>query len=626
MDAAARSIRFVGIVFILVALPAVLALGVRPAYGETPAERFAQACQTDNPFMVTTLYSRGGNWDEPALIAFNNTRDNSGHVVLATMRQIGAAYGVAYQPQEQAIYVAAYHKRGSPFSPQGGPGTIYRVDVVSGAVEPWLEVPNAGRDQHDRAGGYFPDTRATNYVGNLGLADIDLNEDGSELYVMHLPDRLIYRYRVTDKSLLGRISVGSEGQPFASQARPFGLKVWQGRLYHGVVNTAYQSQDRGDLRAYVYESDLDGANMRSVTDFSLDYGRGNVFGNAPARWWPWKDGYNSVVRGPIGAYPQPMLSDIEFADSGDMIIAFRDRFGDMTFYDPGGRNPPGEGTGIPAGDILLGRIGEGNWTTNPKQEHYDQDAGPGVGRTTSAHDESSFGGLARVQGVDRVVMCGMAPERISSGGAYWFDNQSGSNPFREEIYNIRSEVNYGKANGLGDVEILCGSPERETPTPTPPDTATPTLTATSTMTPTVTATGVASVTPSRSATASATRPVTVTVSATPRASATLTPVPTTPSATRPATGTAPPRVTTPPPRETPTTPATTPPEDTPEQPKTPVPDDSPTPAPTPQTPGLPKTGADDLLSELLLAIGALAILLGTVVGKLRRAAFLGQRR
>ncbi len=599
----------------LTALSSVLLLAVlaatvapTPASAQPPVERFEQSCDTGNPYFVTTLFARGNNWDEPALIAFHDTPDNSEHVVLATMRQIGSCYGLAYQPVEKALYVAAYHKRGSPFGPQGGPGTIYRVDLSSGAIANWVEVPGVGRDQHDKSGDYFPDTRARNLAGNVGLADVDLSDDGTELFVTNLMERRIYRYQVSDKKLLGQIDIGSSGQGWASQARAFGLKVREGKLYHGVVNTAFKSQESGDLRAFVYESDLDGSNMRQVSDFSLDYERGHIWGNTSARWLPWKDGYNSIVRGPIGSYPQPMLSDIDFADNGDMIIAFRDRFGDMTFYDPGGRNPPNEGTGIPAGDLLLGRYNGSTWDTSPVPEYYDEDAGPGVGRKTSTHDESCFGGVARVQGVDKTVITGMAPERISSGGAYWFMNESGSNPAREEIYNIRSEVNYGKANGLGDVEILCGAQrETETPTPVDTDTATPTPTATLTMTPTatttltmtptatttltITPTGTISVTPEQTQPPSSTPQATLTVAPT-------TPVPSTSSPTTPPTET---QVT--PTVQTKTPQPTSPPEDTP-------PPDTPAPGPTPITPRLPKTGGEGSWPDLLLVVGLASALAG----------------
>ena len=51
----------------------------------------------------------------------------------------------------------------------------------------------------------------------------------------------------------------------------------------------------------------------------------------PASWNAWVANYPD--RNPVGdqypAYPQPMLTAIQFGDNGDMIMGLRDRFGDQ---------------------------------------------------------------------------------------------------------------------------------------------------------------------------------------------------------------------------------------------------------------------------------------------------------
>lgn len=438
-----------------------------------PIAQFDQACATTNPYFVTTCFAGGGVREVPALVAFHDTVSDTDHVMLATFGQIGAAYGLAYQPAERALYVAAYHKRGSPFGPDG-PGAVYRVELATGNVALWTTVPNAGIDTHNPAGNYYPDTAARPGVGVNSLGDIDLSEDGRELYVMNLNDRRIYRYRLADKALLGTIAHGAAGEPWAADARPFGLKVWRGRLYHGLVNSAFSTQSAADLQAYVYESNLDGSNMRLVNRFGLVFDRGLVDDVAavPAIWQPWKDAL-CVVPNPGGVVnwnicPQPMLSDIEFADNGDMLLGFRDRNGDMTFFaNVPDQVPPGEGNGIAAGDILPSRYNGSTWDTQPVPEFFAQDAGPGLGATNSVHDETGFGGLARVFLADVVAMTAETPLRVLTGGADWFNNGTGQNPAREELYFLDVGRNFGKANGLGDLETLCPLPAPPTPTPSP---------------------------------------------------------------------------------------------------------------------------------------------------------------
>jgi hypothetical protein len=196
-----------------------------------------------------------------------------------------------------------------------------------------------------------------------------------------------------------------------------------------------------------------------------------------------------------------------------MILGFRDRNGDMTFFNPGGANPPGEGTAIPAGDIAIARFNGSTWDPEFSPEFFREDFGP----RPDVHDETGFGGLARMETANIVITMGLAPLQISSGGGYWFEMDSGDEVGREELYNFISEVNFGKANGLGDVELVCQpqqATETPTMTPTTPATETPTQTATVTLTPQTPTLTVVAPSP------------TVTLTSTPRPTLTATPGPT----------------------------------------------------------------------------------------------------
>jgi Mg-chelatase subunit ChlD len=286
----------------------------------------------------------------------------------------------------------------------------------------------------------------------------------------------------------------------------------------------------------VYRSDFDGANMQRVFEMPLDFERGRAVGAAPARWLPWRNGYRSLnPPGAPAAYPQPMLSDVEFSSGGDMILGFRDRFGDMTFFDPPPGQPPGEDRGVGVGDIVRTRGVLA--LVNP--EHFAQDAGPGLAAVTGAHDETGNGGLARVLVTDEVVTSALAPYRAASGGAEWFSVGNGRNTAREELFvHGRGYASFGEADGHGDVERLC-APQEPPQVPTfPPRTPTATRTPTPTATPTRTATPTSTPTASPSATASPSPTGTPTQTPTPTASHTATPSATsTPSPTDTATAT-----------------------------------------------------------------------------------------
>ncbi len=475
-----------------------LRLGSTPSAAPAPLERFADQCGSGNPYFMTSAFSLGDRDEVPALVAFHaSPNGRSDQYDLVTHGEIGATWGLAYDPERHLAYMGAFHKRGVAFGP-GGTGMIYRYDLTTGTTEQWLEVPSTGRDFHDRSGDYFPDTAARDWTGKLGLGDLDISEDGNDLFVVNLLTRKILRYGTYDKQLISTFDHGAIGEDWARrEAKPFGLKVWQGKLYHGVIRDASDSEDRRDLLAQVYESEFDGSGMRLVLSFPLDYDRQGTLPGTSGLWRHWIDGNRTVRRGTF-IWPQPWLTDIEFGETGDMILGLRDRNGDTTLYHPQGQLPTGEQNGFATGDILIARPNGDMWEIESGPDEFfsgDRTANGNV------HLETSFGGLARLQTLPEVVMTALSPLRPYSAGGVWLSLDTGRATRQEELYYVQGQndpYTFGKANGLGDLELICGPlPPTPTPTSTPVDTDTPTATgtATDTATPTDTATATATQTP-----------------------------------------------------------------------------------------------------------------------------------
>jgi hypothetical protein len=525
----------------VVGLAALFAVAAQPAAAQSQADELLSACRDNpaNPYLVTSIYPQGRpGAGEAGLLAFRDSADNSGHITLATARQVGATWGLGYDERRETLYMAAVHKRGVPFGP-GGPGAIYALNLADRTVRRFVTVPDSGRDTHNSTGDYFPDQAARYGAGTTSLGDLDINPDGTELAVMNLYRRRIYRYSLPDGKALGDFPFGAALAGWQADGRPFGLGYHNGKLYHGVVRTAFASQDPDELWAFVYESNPDGSAMREVASTGLRYARGFLWpGEGEAIWNPWKEPPGTIVPN-RGRYPMPMLSDIEFAPDGhQMIVGFRDRFGDMTFYTtPPNRPPPGEEIyNTPGGDIVAAWPAGDTWRFQTSPEFYTGDFGPNARGT---HDETSFGGIAVLPGQDTVVMSANSPIVISSAGAVWLSISAGSDKGREELYRFGQGDNFGKANGLGDVEVLCSPAKSETATPvatdtptaratdTPSPTDTPTLPATDTPTATPTATVRLTPTPTRTATITFTPSPgpSPTPSNTPRVSATPTRVP-----------------------------------------------------------------------------------------------------
>ncbi len=302
----------------------------------------------------------------------------------------------------------------------------------------------------------------------MSLGDIEVDEAGSTLFVMNLFDRRIWRLSLPDGRVLGSFDHGAAGEPWAENARPFGLGFKDGWLYHGLVDSRQLPALPGSLTAYVYRSRPDGSQMEQVLALDLDYSR-------PFPWRAWPPIPPRSFDGGGGNFvdAEPMLTDIEFRPDGALLLGFRSRLGDAA-------------TGNAAdGDLLPTRAGAGNtWIAITEPEHY-------VDRII--HDESSWGTLARFPKlVDQVVSSAIDPWTAWSGGALWYENETGLFVRRETLYvgaPRTSPISFGKTAGLGDIEAIC-PPNVPTATPThtaspsPTATPSPTITRTPTLTPT----------------------------------------------------------------------------------------------------------------------------------------------
>ncbi|MFN8355009.1 MAG: SdrD B-like domain-containing protein [Spirosomataceae bacterium] len=295
-----------------------------------------------------------------------------------------------------------------------------------------------------------------------------------------------------------------------SEYIPWGLKFFHGKLYVGVVCTAQTSQNKADLKATVYEFDpATGAFTNVLVDnsnnaaFSLNFKRGSVFCNdtdakAQADWRPWRtsnvvvptDGFTdaqSCTGGALVTYAQPILSDIEFDADGSMVIAFADRFGNQS----GRENEDKNGTlfsGFSQGDIL--RAGpvqngwkiENNGTANGVTGGGSGNAeGPGGGEFYGGsrnsggdyaptgdeaidHAQAAQGGIGLRLGSGEVMTNLIDPSYAGtqtywSGGIRRLSNTTGlKNNDDYKLYDGTDQLTgaLGKANGLGDIEVLCG--------------------------------------------------------------------------------------------------------------------------------------------------------------------------
>ena len=505
----------------------------------------AEYCQ-NNPTLITSCYTYGGgaasgpgggpqyNPASTAVVSFPNeagtTADNSNanvanpttHAIMRPYSEVGTVWGMAYQRTSRTIFTSAFMKRHSRLGP-GGTGAIYRIPVdAMGNGGPATEFLNlntlfgantAGSNVHPGNNNYFDDTAAFDAVGKNSIGDIDISDDGQTLWVINLFDRRLYQIPIGNpptapaagaitRHTLPNPGTSATGCPndgatpageLNRNLRPGALKVTNNRVYVSLTCTAQSTNNRANLRAFVYEFNPSGATWTQVVNFPLNYTRGysaisgtNTTTALTANWQPWTSNPATVFNGPFGqqrGYPQPWLIDIEFDERGAMILGIADRYG----HQSGNNNVDvGPIEGVSAGEILrLHRTGA-TWTLENNGNSggltgsgVGNGQGPGGGEffggeryplnvTNPTHQELSLGALAVVLGTGQVInnafdpppiraAAGSASDSVRSGGVIWHSTTSGARVRSYMLYYFDEPLTFGKASGIGDIEPLCNA-------------------------------------------------------------------------------------------------------------------------------------------------------------------------
>ena len=485
-----------------------------------------------------------------ALDAVVQTTDDPTPVAATPARPygVGSVWGLAWEPVERIEYLSAYVRRHSPLgygadgvednpsNPNNSwddSGTIYAYDPDTDSLTAFAVIPNTGqidRSCYDHAVSANPtspygtdwrsDFGCTNdtydifaQVGKVGLGDIDISDDGSTLYAMNMNTQSLWAVDTatgTPTELVATKMVGdgpcTGGNAGSGPWRPFAVEVHDGLVYFGGICSA-QPGDETDLAAHIYAFDPLGSTITEVFtmpagSFAYDRGCAIAFdvrdstcgtdGNG-AEWMAWQDDWSPSGQNSFGqaAMPQPMLSDIEFDDNGDLVLGFRDRFGDQqgtnTF------NPDGvDGRSAhPAGDTLracLDAPGSTTWTlenngscgarTSVRSQPPDQNQNEGPGGAEfylgdafchrafifpcAGHEETSLGGLEIVPGTNQAISGVFDPIQggaAEAGGIRVLSNLTGDWEWALQMYtspnNAPNSAYPGKAGGINDIEALC---------------------------------------------------------------------------------------------------------------------------------------------------------------------------
>ena len=461
------------------------------------APKLAVACyafgeQNNNPdgvnknadVMVSFPYTAGSPdlTNEPAVRAPLATH-------IAKAQEIGAVWGLAWRPQEQALYAAAFMKRHAGFGPYG-PGAIYRLTdsgitlfhdfgALAGAdphPQPGQTCLSPGHNANNtNANCWLNDSNSFDQVGKVGFGGLGFSDDFKALYTVNLANRTLMAIPLADPNAFTATPVPLPSSCAAADVRPFAVSVNDGVVYVGLVCSAESTQNPLLLRAYVYAYTNGAFASTPTLDFSLNYSRNAT--NLQWKYWLNRTTFNkndALQAG--GKWGQPWLTSITF-DRGDMILGLRDRNGDLFGSVAGGPDPadPTNYSGLARGDILRACAnGVGGWTLEANGScgalttaGANNQMGPGGGeyyfqdlQLNPLHNEVSFGAQLQIPGFPDVVSVIHNPienlNAVSDGGIKWYNNQTGTTTRGYLVFDASGNpALFQKANGLGDLEALC---------------------------------------------------------------------------------------------------------------------------------------------------------------------------
>ncbi|MGW3963307.1 SdrD B-like domain-containing protein [Amycolatopsis sp. NPDC005003] len=448
----------------------------------------ADYCQ-DNPALVTACQRNGiaPGIDPKArsLVSFPFTARGTGTPPTATATQgdTGTVYGIAYRKADKRVFSSAFAKRAAAYGPDG-PGAVYVTNPATKSTTLFTKVPVPGGSAHAMQTDF--DLKFADVVGKESLGALRISEDGSTLFVVNLADRKLYLYDATAATAAApkaSYAIPDPGCPAAGDWRPGGLGVHDGVVFVGGVCSGESTQKVSDMRVVIRAFDATAGTFGAVlVDHKLDFKRGDALwdGSNTHVWNPWQATYQPPAPqgGHLLAHPEPLLTDIRAEVGGDLVLGFRDRFGDQGGHDmPPSAGSPDRFDTVSGGDLnrVCKQAGGYVWEGTSGCPNNNSAAANGGGEPTDVveyypgeyfaddehgkpHNETAQGALAVVYPAARMPATIMDPTAINTGGVGWFDRAGGTmmnTGFSNSYLLNDAKEGWAKANGLADLEALC---------------------------------------------------------------------------------------------------------------------------------------------------------------------------
>ncbi len=326
-----------------------LQFATAPAVNINFAVSYPDEYAQTNPRLVTSVYKKGGApANEPVVVSVDYTASGGSKNFPnisneAEQSQLGATYGLAYHRLSNTLFAASYQKRHTSYGSANSTGAIYKIvnptDNSTGGVSLFTDLnvlygsDIAGNNPHPNGATDFTrDDASYGLVGKIGFGDMDISEDGLNLWTINLADRYLYKIPLGSNpynpvapassasisryplwNLCDADNDGSSDLSTDIDIRPFAIKPYHGKVYIGVICSAESTPAVfSNLTARVFSFDPVSLIFTEVLNFPLNYNRGNGNTSATpfpngvpagsgytnanaANWRPWNDVYTTAA-------------------------------------------------------------------------------------------------------------------------------------------------------------------------------------------------------------------------------------------------------------------------------------------------------------------------------------------
>jgi uncharacterized repeat protein (TIGR01451 family) len=395
------------------------------SYGMVSANDF---CNSKSE-IITTCFVQGATTarpTEPTIVGIEYGFNSSTPARKFAMHgETGSIWGLAWKNKSKEIFSSAFVKQYSGL--KDGHDAIFKT-VFNGTMyttQTFVKLSNLGQNVGTLS---VTDVANCSYgaqVGKIGLGAIVLSPDEKYLYVVNIYNNTLVRIETTNPTAANTRSYNIPG----AGSFAFALKYYQDKIYVGTTVP-------GDI-ASVYAFDPSSGNF---TDTGLEIEAGADWAAAAA----------------VGGPPAFWLTDLDFADNGDMLISLSDRMGHT--YCNNSTNRLDE----QKGDLMIAYKTGSSWTledrSNGKEFFYND-----YWVTNPVyHSEVTTGSIFALPGTGSVVTSVFDPELNSySGGLHRYNTTNGEKEGTKELYTRETVNLFGKATGFGDIVAVCGLPSIE---------------------------------------------------------------------------------------------------------------------------------------------------------------------